>query len=307
MKLLFVTKDWSQGIEKNTVYFSQALSRHMMVMEWNEPGDLKEIVNKQPYKPDFILLNDMRATRCPQITGIKSVDIPVGIIMHDLNHLPEERKAFIRENNIRYLFVHYRSFFHRHYSEFSKRMIWLPHWVNTEVFKDYGLPKSYDYLLMGCINQDIYPLRSTILERMQSLRGFMHHPHPGYHYGKYNENDFIVGQRYAKEINKAKLFLTDDSIYHNTFMKYFEVPACNTLLLASNSEDAKDLGFIPSINFVEISEQDFFENARYYAQNYETVGRQIARSGYEMVRSRHSVELRAKQFADAAHDILKRG
>ena len=307
MNLLFVTKDWSYGIEKNTVYFSQALTPHMRVMEYNASGDLKEIVNKQPYKPDFILLNDLRPTRCPQITGIKGVDIPVGIIMHDLNYQPEQRKAFIRDNNIQYLFVHYRSTFHRQYSEFSKRMIWLPHWVNTEIFKDYGLPKSYDYLLMGCINEDIYPLRSMMLERMQRLPGFMHHPHPGYHYDKYNEDVFFVGKSYAKEINKAKLFLTDDSIYHNMFMKYFEVPACNTLLLAPESEDARDLGFIPSVNFVGVSNNDFYEKARYYAQNYESIGSRIAHKGYDMVRSLHSVEVRAKRFVDAVKDILKRG
>ena len=90
-------------------------------------------------------------------------------------------------------------------------------------------------------------------------------------------------------------------------MKYFEVPACNTLLLAPDSPDARALGFIPSENFVDIKEDDFLEKARYYAQNYETEGKRIAQKGYEMVRKLHSVERRARQLVAAAEKIIKEG
>ena len=58
-------------------------------------------------------------------------------------------------------------------------MIWFPHWVNTSVFADYNLPKSYDYLFMGCTSDEVYPLRSKILNTMGQEPGFIHHPHPG--------------------------------------------------------------------------------------------------------------------------------
>lgn len=307
MKFLFVTKDWSHGIEKNTVYLARALERLTQYMEWHEPGGLREIVRRLPQRPDFILLNDMRPTRCPHVTGVGRVDIPLGVIMHDLNFQPQARKAFIRDNDIRHLFVHYRAHFRAHYAEFEDRMIWLPHWVNTEVFTDYALPKSCDYLLMGCVDPHTYPLRARMLERMRNEPGFVYHPHPGYHHGAYSEAAHIVGRRYAREINRAKIFLTDSSVYGYTFMKYFEVPACNTLLLAPDSPDARALGFVPSENFVDITEDDFLEKARYYARNYETAGRRIARRGYEMVRQRHSVERRAAQLVEAVEKILKDG
>ncbi len=304
IKFLFVTKDWSQGIEKNTLYLGQALARLTNYMEWQQPGDINDIVSKLPARPDFILLNDLRPTRCPEITGIDRLKIPLGIIMHDTNFAPETRKAFIWKNNIRHLFVHYREHFLELYPEFADRMIWFPHWVNTHVFMDYQLPKSYDYLIMGCTFEGTYPLRARMLEAMQNERGFMHHPHPGYDWNAYNESQFVVGRRYAKEINRAKLFLTDDSVYHHLFMKYFEVAACNTLLLAPHSRDAADQGFVPSVNFVDISDNDFLEKARYYADNYNTVGRQIARRGFEMVRQRHSTETRAAELVGHVTRIL---
>lgn len=304
IKLLFVTKDWSHGIEKNTLYLGQALSKLTHYMEWHEPGDINDIVKKLPYRPDFILLNDLRSTRCPEITGIDSMKIPLGIIMHDTNYAPDMRRAFIYRNNIRYLFVHYRENFIQLYPDLIGRMIWFPHWVNTAVFRDYYLPKIYDYLIMGCISEGTYPLRARMLDVMSKEPGFMHHPHPGYDQGVYSEDKFIVGRRYAQEINRAKLFLTDNSIFHHLFMKYFEVPACNTLLLAPHSTDAAALGFIPSVNFVDINENDFLEKARYYAVNFNTSGRQIARRGYDLVRRNHNVDVRARQFLAHVESIL---
>ncbi len=304
LKFLFITKDWKNGIEKNTVYLARQLKTLTQYMEWHEPGDISEIIKQLPAGPDFILLNDLRPTRCPEITGLKNIDIPLGIIMHDLNHYPEKRKAFIEDNNIRYLFVHYRNAFLKKFPEFKDRMIWFPHYINTEVFKDYGLNKTCTYLMMGCIEPVNYPLRVRMLETMKSMDGFVCHPHPGYFKPAYPESEYIVGQRYAREINRAKIFLTDDSIYHYTLMKYFEVPACNTLLLAPASGETADLGFIPSVNYVSVNENNFLESAKYYADNYDAEGSAIAQRGFELVRSRHTVVHRARQLVAKAEEIV---
>lgn len=304
INFLFVTKDWRNGIEKNTVYLAECLKKLTNFMEWSAPGDINDIIKKLPYKPDFILLNDLRPTRCPEITGLDRLKIPFGIIMHDLNYDPAKRKAFIKDNNIRHLFVHYRDRFYKDYYEFKDRMIWFPHWVNTKVFKDYHLPKEYSYLMMGCMWKGTYPLRAKMLETMKDLPGFKYHQHPGYEQKDYKESEFIVGARYAKEINKAKLFLTDNSIYQYTFMKYFEAAACNTLLVAPNSQEVMDLGFVPSVHFIEVDENSFLDKAKYYAKNYEKFGQMIALNGFEMVREKHSVEIRAKQLMKKILDII---
>lgn len=304
MKLLFITKDWRQGIERNTVSLSAALGRLAELTEWHEDGDIHDIVGALPQKPDFILLNDLRPTRCPEITGLDRLRIPFGAIVHDLNYRPDRRKAFIADNNVRHLFVHYRDIFLRDYAEFANRMIWLPHWVDTGIFRDYGQPKSYEFLLMGCVEPSIYPLRARILETLHGERGFVHHPHPGYGAPAYTEDRYIVGSRYAKEINKAKLFLTDGAVFSYLVMKYFEVPACNTLLLAPYSKDAADAGFVPGVNFVDIDEYSFADKARYYAAHYDTAGKSIAQRGYELVRSRHSAGRRAAELAAHIKRIL---
>ncbi len=304
MKFLFITKDWNNGIEKNTVYLANQLSECTQYMEWNKPGDIRSILDKLPFKPDFILLNDFRSTRCPEITGLKNLKIPFGIIIHDLSYKPKQRKSFIIDNNIKHLFVHYKDSFINNYSEFKDRMIWFPHYVNTDVFKDYKLPKSYDYLMMGCMNRDIYPLRAQMLNTMNDLPGFKYHEHPGYGKSTYTEKNNIVGKRYAKEINRSKIFLTDNSIYHYPLMKYFEVLACNTLLLAPYSKEIAQLGFIPSVNFVEVNEKTYLEKAKYYLDNYDSIGKKIAKKGFEMVNKNHSVVHRSSQFIKKIEEII---
>ncbi|MFJ8264799.1 glycosyltransferase [Peribacillus asahii] len=131
-------------------------------------------------------------------------------------------------------------------------MFWLPHFVNISIFKDYQYPKEIKWLLMG-MTSNHYPLRQIIKKHMINKKGFVYHRHPGYKNVNDQDSKIFVGRNYAKEINRAKMFFTDDSKFHYPFMKYYEVLACNTLLLAPANQELLDLGFKPGENFVEIT------------------------------------------------------
>lgn len=305
LKLLFITKDWSIGIERNNYYLSHSLSRLTKLTIWETPGNIHDILSTLDFIPDFILLNDLRPSRCPNVTGLQTCDIPVGMIMHDLQYKTEYRKHFIEENNILYLFTHYRDKFLELFPEYEDRMIWFPHFVHTDVYKDYKQKKEIDFLLMGSTYPPVYPLRASILHGMKNLPNFTFHEHPGYDKERYDEENYLVGTRYAKEINRAKIFFTCDSIFKYPVMKYYEVLACNTLLLASHSKELEDLGFIPGIHFVEVNEENYYEKAMYYLENFESIGKVIAKNGYKMVRKQHSVKARAKFLVKKIKEILE--
>lgn len=290
-KILFITKDFSNNIERNTVYFSEELAKHCDLTLWYTPGDINEILEELHLEPDFILINDMRHTRSPKITGLSSLKIPFGIIMHDLHYRVEERKSYIKENNVTKIFSIYRDAFYKDYSEFKDYMYWLPHFVNTDIFKDYGLKKRHDILMMGMISK-VYPLRKKMRLYFKGRKGFIYRPHPGYtNTSKYS----YFGKSYAKEINRSKIFITDDSIFHYPLIKYYEVIACKTLLLAPTSKELEDLGFIPGVHFVDIDENNFAEKAEYYLA-HEDERLKIAEEGYKMVHSNHSTAHRVRQF-----------
>lgn len=305
IKLLFITKDWSKGIERNNYFLSKHLEKLTHLTIWKEPGHILEIVKQLEEEPDFILINDLRPSRSPKISGLGECSIPVGAIMHDLHDNLENRKEWVKKNNIRFLFTHYRDAFLRYFPEYRDRMIWFPHFINQEVFKDYQQNKEYDYLLMGNTVGGFYPLRRKVEERMKNIPGFVQHAHPGYDHKNYNEKDFFVGHRYAEEINKAKIFFTCDSIFHYSLMKYFETLACKTLLLAPYLKELEDIGFIPNVHYIPITEDDFFQKAIYYNKNYETIGKQIALNGFKMVHEKHTLHVRAKELVNEIERILE--
>lgn len=302
IKLLFITHDFSQYVERNSFYLTNELRKIIDVIEWFEPGDIHEILRQIPERPDFILLNDLKDSRCPAISGLSSLKIPFGIIMHDLHWQVEKRKRFIEETNVQYIFTIYRNAFLRRFQEYKDRMYWLPHFFNPAIFKDYELEKDIDYLLLGKVAW-YYPLRRRILETMRGIPGFVYRKHPGYRNINEGEAKVFVGESYAKEISRAKIFFTCDSNLHYPVIKYYEVLACNTLLLAPSLRELTDLGFTPGKHFVEINKTNFLEKAKYYLE-HEEERKKIAQQGYEMVHKQHTVAIRANQLVSYIQKIL---
>ncbi len=254
--------------------------------------------------PDFILINEYGETNSPLITGLDRLTIPYSVYLHDLHYQIEKRRQRLQHANPQYIFSYYRDRFFDYFPEFRDRLIWLPHHANLQIFRDYGEKKWIDALLMGSIHPHIYPLRTKILKTLRCRKGFVFHPHPGYRNFHPKENA-LVGERYAKEINRAKLFLTCDSKFHYPINKYFEVLACKTLLLAPTSPELEDLGFIPNQHFVPITFDDFQEKIDYYLQQ-DAERERIAQAGFEMVRAKHSTEKRVKQFLHFVDAILRK-
>lgn len=303
LTILFITYDNSRNVDRNSYYLTQELAKISNVILWHEAGDINDILSEIGEVPDFILLNEMKES--PEVTGWTSISIPYGIIIYDLHYAINERKAFIWENDVPYIFSIYRDKFYEWYPEFKERFRWLPLHVNTNLFKDYKMEKDIDWLFMGAATGWVYPLREKIVHTMYGREGFVYHEHPGYRdIFEEKEKTVLVGEQYAREINRAKMFFTCDSIYKYPVNKYYEVLACKTLLLASSSQELYDLGFIPGVHYVEIDENNFLEKAYYYLDHPEE-RMQITEQGYKMVHEKYSTAQRAKNLKTMIHEIVK--
>lgn len=304
MRILVTTADFRQWIFKDFDYLLKEVAKLIDLVVWHDGGEISDILEQLNPQPDFIFVNEF--TLSPVITGFSSINIPSAYYMCDLhydlvwNH--NFNRQIIKREKFDFVFSYYRDKFYEWYPDFSDRLRWLPHHVNTDIFKDYGNEKEIDYLLMGAVEPEWYSLRYKILNTMKKRPNFVYHQHPGYrNYGE-QENVFI-GEKYAQEISRAKMFFTCDSIYKYPLNKYFEVLASKTLLLAPSSKELSDLGFIPGVHFVEINADDFEEKAEYYLA-HEEEREKIAQQGYEMVHSKHSTVHRAAQFVNMIAEIL---
>lgn len=261
------------------------------------------MINRLNFTPDFIFFDDVVWNK--PLHGLKYVNIPKGILFWDIQRDQEKFRRFVYENDIDIIFSFYRDAFKTYYPELLYKFRWLPNYVNIEEFKDYQLNKEIDFLLMGAVDEYTYPLRYKIDIGMSGYPGFVHNQHPGYRdYGQEEEVKSLVGKYFSMEINKAKMFFTDDSRYKFPIAKYFEVPASKTLLLASGSKELEDLGFIDGETFIEINEDNYLEKALYYLE-HEEERNDITERGYQMVRKKHTSTIRAEQFIEYIKDYLR--
>ncbi|MDU4696621.1 MAG: glycosyltransferase [Paenibacillus sp.] len=305
LKILFVTKDFSQYLERNFHYMQLELPKYADLALDHRGGEVRAILRRAPFQPDFVLFNDMfHASYCPPVSGLHHLKLPWGMIMHDLHAKPEQRREFLRRFPSATIFVMYQQAFRERYPEFKGRLLWLPHFVEPTVFRDYRRRKNLNVLLMGATNPKVYPLRHKMKTALTGHPGFVLHHHPGY-VNFQSDAQALVARGFALEVNRAKIFLTCDSIFHYPLRKYFEVLACNTLLLAPENTDLRALGFKSGVHYAAVTERDFLAKIHFYLHpNNETLRAKISRQGYEFVREKHTTSVRTLQLLQMINSIV---
>jgi len=303
--VLWIAEDTSKLITKNFYYLEQEMGKLVTLSRFQKSGHIDSIFRQLPKRPDFILvLNDLGQRISPLVKGFQTTDVPVGLFVNDVHRFTKRRENDIRKFKIPYLFSAVRDPFLKTYPDFKHKMEWLPHFIQPEVYKDYGMKKDIPMLMMGAVNE-VYPLRKKIREYYADDKRFIHHPHPGYrNFSKTEEKQLLIGTNYAKELNRAKLFFTSPSVYDYPVLKYFEALACKTLLLAPTFKELEDLGFIPDYHFIAINEENFEKKAAYYLNN-EFERNKITEQGYRFVHQTHTLQIRAKQLVQRIEQIVQ--
>lgn len=304
INVLFIAEDTSRLLNKNFHYLEKELTKVVNLTLWRKPGHISYILKQLSARPDFILLlNDIDKEMTPMIKGLSHTGIPTGLFVNDVHRFVNLRRNYITKNNLAHLFTVARDKFIEVYPEFTDKMVWFPHFVHTEINRDYDMKKDINLLMLGAVN-NIYPLRQKIIKAYEGNPNFIYHRHPGYQNLSKNEEDqHFIGQRYAKEINRAKIVFTCPSVFHYPVIKYFEVLACKTLLLAPTFGELERLGFVPGYHFVPIDENNFKEKAAYYLAN-KMERKKIAEQGYQFIRQKHSVRIRTNQLVKKIESIL---
>lgn len=300
------TKKWPKERYLSDVFFE--LKKMCTVRYWYKPGDIRDILNKIEFKPDFIFHFDIswNYKYAPVITGLSKIDIPKGCYVIDIHYNKEVRKQYFDNNKIDLIFSTYKEPFLKTFPNYEDKFRWMPYSINTQIMKDWKLNKTIDFLLLGQFyfenkNKSAgrippkgrYSFREAVYNSLKDKKGFVFHPHPG-HFAPPSK-DLIINENYSKEINRSKIFFTCGGIFDYAVAKFFEAPACRTLLLAKPNKDILELGFKDGKNFVACDENDFYDKAMYYVTNNKERNR-ITDNGYNFILNNHTNKIRAKQF-----------
>ena len=215
--------------------------------------------------------------------------------VHFRNGVPDEKllmAAFAVWERSDLIMSASNEYFRNQYPQFADKLVWLA----TSCFvphKGYAnLPFNENpqmrCLLSGCANLLYYPLRHHVVRRCQKYK-----PHErlidivsktpkGKGRWKYVEDI------YAKWLNQYFCCVTSASIFRYAVMKYSEIPAAGSLLLAEDVSDVRKMGFIPGKHFVAITKENVMSQIKSclrHPEKYEGVRRE----GMEFARANRTV------------------
>ena len=176
------------------------------------------------------------------------------IILHDL-HIPRSFNKnigskknvinFIKKYNFKFICYGYASdtYEHKFFKENNIKYKNLIHHINSNIFKNYHIPKTYEIIIYGASNKKSYPFRNRLSKLL-----------PKY-FNVIIIEDLLAGglkpKELAKMINKSILGVATPSKYNYFLQKYLEIPFCNCGLLG-NLPKSQKIKEIYKNNYTEI-------------------------------------------------------
>lgn len=241
-------------------------------------------------KPDLVMVGEWYL--CGDLGSFQGVRAPVAALITD-NYaqtvLPRISKW--REWGVRIVLHRY----HEGIADVQALMpgacfVWNPWGAETSVFQPGDGPRRVNVTLIGAQYPHIYPIRAKAHAALSARPdlGYTHAPHPSYFRpgrGKQTQSS-VIGQGYAELFARSKIAIADGGEIRYPVGKYFEIPACGTVLLADWWPGLSEFGFEPDVNMVKIEPErvcqqvaDLLDHDRW---------REIAGAGLDLVLTRHT-------------------
>jgi spore maturation protein CgeB len=262
----------------------------------------------EEFDPDVVLvmMNDFFAQL--NFNDCSFIDCPKAYLIADMHLAHRQHMQCIKKSHFDLVLFVYKWWEDRVGKQVGTKTGWLPHSVNTNVFRDYHLPKLYDVVSAGHAFPDHYPLRHLIQRTLPTISGlkFSMPDHPQLNMNQQklqsDTSKFLVRENYAKFLSQSQLFVFGSGASNYPVAKYFEGMGSETLVLAPFPKDGKELGFIPDENFVEVNGENFVDRIRWYLKHDEERQR-LVDCARETVLRDHSTEIRAKQLTDFLREL----
>ena len=198
--------------------------------EINQP--LSYYIDKYCETSDPIIYNIVYTDKSEQIIN-DLVDSKL-IKIYEIEDCYEVDNLIYNINTFKYDYVIYRyNCEQMNYiiSKCNSKFIHYPHYINTNIFKQYNNEKSIDILLYGNTS-NFYPFRQRLFNLIKkSGLNYYYLPHPGYNeYLNEDNPNKIVGSELSQLINKAKITISTCSSFNYLLKKYIEISLSGSII-----------------------------------------------------------------------------
>jgi hypothetical protein len=275
----------------------KCLSRCFEVTVIQEDCDYQQVCDR--YEPDLTLfesgIKDFLACQPLKITSIRSCPQVPKLGLYHADSFSHARAGFLSDMD------HWGidTFFSisitaaEHMPEIADKLFVWPNFIDADTYRDYGEPKNIPVLFTGA-KHELYPWRQQIMKLVSQRYPSLLCPHPGYDPGS-AVGYMMVGERYARTINASLFVPACGTVAKEIVRKHFEVPACKACLITEKTPALAAAGFIDMANCVFADEHDVLDKLDHLFKDRERL-EGIAKAGYQLVQSRHTLEHRDQIF-----------
>ena len=186
----------------------------------------------------------------------------------EFNDAKQVYKDFFKEFNVKYLISLYDcpeyDFFYTQFKCIKKFFI-VNHGYCPNIFKPIVQKKNFDVLYFGSDNEKVYPFRKRLYNICK---------HMGLKVDKLEyavrdlPNKKKSEEELAKRINSAWLCIACISNFSYLVRKYFEISACNTLVLGDINAQGKDIFYNNMVDVnMEMTDKEIIQTIKYHLSN----------------------------------------
>lgn len=272
----------------------KCLSEFFEVVVINRDCDYKQICDT--HQPDLALFESGYKTYTSKKIAIKNTsafpEIPK-IGLHNGDSWCDCRTGFISDMALWGIenFFSISTTMAEYTPEMSDNLYVWPNFIDSSIFKDYGLPKIIPVLLNGNANP-LYPWRQKIYDKVANYFPCLTFPHLGY-----DSHSLLMlhGGQYARTINSSWIVPACGTVIKEVVRKHFEIPGSKACLVTESSPSLEAAGFVDMKNCVFADEKDVLDKLNFLFQNMDELER-IIDEGHQLVHQRHTLKQRSQIF-----------
>lgn len=280
---------------------------------WDREKTLDENIGtlfRDRHQPDFVF-----CYKPFTIKGFADTAFPTCVSYNEMGTTTHPRSYTVEEvlqNHVDLVICHHMNeMLYPEFKDLPSMMVNIPHCVEKTIFKDYGLKKNIDVLLVGQLSAERYPLRHRFKQLVFKLREdpkFFPYKlgvfaHPGSLAAGGDVNREVI--RFAKSLNQAKICLTCSGKYRSRYGKYAEIPACRSLLMADlPGEDHAFFRQFMAVIEDDDSDQTITDKIYHYLTHDEERNH-LTDLGYRLTHAHYTQEHYAEKFLTALSAYLE--
>lgn len=289
-RMLFLSGPWDhlETVRKVGLVdpVTRLLEHHFDLVTVSGDQDYGEVVEK--HAPDIVMFDsgcDTFQGRTPVFTNThRHPAVPkVGFVRQDF-HSPMRLNAYGRMDA-----WGVEQFFSPSYPyqgaprAWRDRVIFIPRWVDTTYFRDWGETKCIPVAMLGAgfFSSDFYPWRRRVAPQLVQRFPFIHAPRP------MPNPHMIVGENYGRMINRSFFTVGCGGASRSLVSKLFEIPGARSILVTEDTAIVRDAGFVDGENCVLTDEDEVADRLAYLLDHSDELEALTERS-YQFAHTHHT-------------------